>query len=291
VDGAFEIVARIAVLVFVVACMAAAGLGLGLRDVVVSLRRGRLVALALIENFGVAPAVAWVLARAFGLEPPYATGLVLLGIAAGAPFLPKLAEIARGDAAFSIGLMLLLTVGTAAVLPVALPLLTPGLSADPWTILRPILVTMLVPLAAGMLVRANSRQRANWLRPAVGAVSNVAMVAAVVLLIGLNLGAMLDTFGSGAVLAAIVFVASMVTIGYGLGGPAPTTRSVLGLGTGQRNIAAALILAGSAADPRVVVTVLLATIAGLFVLVPAARLMGRPVPRPVAGAVPLEVTR
>lgn len=62
-DGAFEVVARVAVLVFVVAGMAATGLGLGVRDLVGPLRRVRLVALALVANFVVAPAVAYGLTR------------------------------------------------------------------------------------------------------------------------------------------------------------------------------------------------------------------------------------
>jgi len=291
-EGALEIVAKAAVLVFVVACMATAGLGLGVRDVVAPLRRVRLVGLALVANFVVAPAVAWGLAAAFGLEPPYATGLILLGSAAGAPFLPKLAALARGDGAFAVGLMLLLTVGTAVFMPVALPLLVPGLSADAWSILRPILATMLLPLAAAMFVRGCSERWANRLRPAVGLVSNVGMVVAVVMLIGLNVRAMLDTFGSGAVAAAFVFVLAMLAVGYVLGGPAPTTRSVVGLGSGQRNIAAALtVVAGNADDPRVVIMLLVSTIVGLLVLVPAARYVGRPAPRVAAVAVPEEAAR
>jgi BASS family bile acid:Na+ symporter len=102
------------------------------------------------------------------------------------------------------------------------------------------------------------------------------MVVAVGLLIVLNFQAMLDTLGSLAVAAALVFVLAMVVTGYLLGGPSPTTCSVLGLGTGQRNIAAALIAAGgSSDDPRVVVMLLLSTIAGLFVLLAAALLMAR----------------
>jgi BASS family bile acid:Na+ symporter len=290
-DGAFETVARVAVLVFVVAGMAAAGLGLGLRDVAAPLRRGRLVALALVANFGIAPAAAWALARAFNLEASHAAGLLILGAAAGAPFLPKLAELAHGDAAFAVGLMLLLTVGTAVFLPVALPLLVPGLSADPWPIMRPILVTVLLPLAVGMLVRASSPLRAGRLRPAVVAVSNISMVAAVVVLIGLNAPAMLDVLGSGAIAAALVFVAALVAVGYVLGGPEPQTRSVLSLGTGQRNIAAALVAAGgSSDDPRVVVMLLVSTIAGLVVLVPAAGLFGRPTLLRPAKTIPLELT-
>jgi BASS family bile acid:Na+ symporter len=299
VDGLFEIVARATVLVFVVACMAAAGLSLGVRDVLAPLRRGRLVAFALAANFLVAPAVAYALAAAFRLDPPHATGLVLLGSAAGAPFLPKLAELARGDVAFSVGLMLLLTVGTEVFMPVALPFLTPGLSSDLWPILRPILLTMLVPLAAGMLVRARSEAWAARLRPPLARVSNVSMALAVALLVGLNLRAMLDTLGSGVVAAALLFVIASLTIGYAVGGPSRGTRSVLGLGTGQRNIAAALIVATeNAVDPGVVTTLLVCTLTGLLVLVPAARFLARrrsaePGGQPGAagGLIPAEVTR
>src|SRR5687767_14920323 len=107
--------------------MAAAGLGLGVRDVVAPLRRARLVLLALAANFVVAPALAYALAQLVGLDRPHAVGLLLLAGAAGAPFLPKLAELARGDLAFSVGLMLLLMVASVVFLPVALPLLIPGL--------------------------------------------------------------------------------------------------------------------------------------------------------------------
>ncbi|HVK16437.1 MAG TPA: bile acid:sodium symporter [Fimbriiglobus sp.] len=272
-----EVVAKVAVLVFVVACMAAAGLGLGVRDVIAPLRRARLVALAVVANFVVAPALAYALIAVIPLERPYAIGLLLLGGAAGAPFLPKLAELAKGDLAFSVGLMLLLTVGSVAFMPVVLPLLIPGLSADPWPILRPLLVTMLLPLAAGMAVRRRSERWASRLRPVIGVVSNVSMVLAVVLLVGLNFGAMIGTFGSGAVAVAVLFVAVSLAVGYALGGPAPGTRSVLGLGTGQRNVAAALVIATQnfPDDPGVVVMILVSTLAGLVVLLVAARRFAR----------------
>src|SRR5262245_66277996 len=136
--------------------MVAAGLGLGVGDVLAPFRRARLVLFAVVANFVIAPAVAYALTKAVTLDQPYAVGLLLLGGAAGAPFLPKLAELARGDVAFSVGLMLLLTVGSVLFMPVVLPLLIPGLSADPWPLLRPLLLTMLLPLGIGMIVRSRS---------------------------------------------------------------------------------------------------------------------------------------
>ncbi len=99
------------------------------------------------------------------------------------------------------------------------------------------------------------------------------MILTLVLLIGLNFTAMLGTFGSGAVAVGVVFVSLSLAVGYVLGGPAPTTRSVLGLGTGQRNIAAALLIATQnfADNPGVVAMLLVSTLAGLIPLLLAAR--------------------
>ena len=141
------------------------GLGLGVRDVLAPLRRGRLLAAALVANFVAAPGIAWALVSILDLSAPHAFGLLLLGGAAGAPFLSKLAELARGDVAFSVGLMLLLTIGSAAFMPAVLPFLVPGLSVGAWPILRPILATMLLPLGIGMLVRAASGRWADRFRP------------------------------------------------------------------------------------------------------------------------------
>lgn len=275
-DDALEIVSKLAVLVFVVTCMVTVGLGLSARDVVAPLRRARLVALAVLANFVVAPAIAYALTRLVPLERPHAIGLLLLGGAAGAPFLPKLAQLARGDLAFSVGLMLLLVVGSVFFMPVVLPLLIPGLAAGPWPILRPLLFTMLVPLAVGMAVKSRSPRWAARGRPMFEKASNVSMVLAVALLIGLNFDAMLGTFGTGAVAAGVAFVSLSLATGYALGGPNPGVRSVLGVGTGQRNVAAALVIATqNFADPGVVVMLLTTTLAGLVVLVFAARWFAR----------------
>lgn len=269
--------ANLAVLAFVVTSMLAAGLGLTVAAVAAPLRRGRLVAGSLLANFAIAPAIAYGLTRVVPLSEAHAAGLILLGGAAGAPFLPRLAAAARGDVAFSVGLMLLLMVGSVAFLPVALPWMIPGVEADPWPLLRPLLVTMLLPIAAGMAARRWAPLKAALARPAVERVATVSMVVAVLLLAGRNAGAMIGTFGSGAAVSAVAFVVLSAAFGFALGGPAWETRSVLGLGTGQRNVAAALVIATqNFTDPGVVVMLLVSTFAGLAVLLAAARVWSQP---------------
>jgi bile acid:Na+ symporter, BASS family len=65
-------------------------------------------------------------------------------------------------------------------------------------------------------------------------------------------------------------------VGWALGGPDADTRPVLGLGTAQRNIAAALVVGSqSFSNPSVVVMVVVVAIVSLVILLPLARLLAR----------------
>src|SRR2546430_15687963 len=65
----------------------------------ISLRNGKLVFLALLANFVLMPLGALAIATLLRLDQPLGIALLLLGAAAGAPFLPKLAGIAKGNLA------------------------------------------------------------------------------------------------------------------------------------------------------------------------------------------------
>ena len=56
------------------------------------------------------------------LSEPLRIGLILLGTAAGAPFLPKIVETAKKEVAFAVALTVLLLVCTLGYLPLVLPL-------------------------------------------------------------------------------------------------------------------------------------------------------------------------
>jgi BASS family bile acid:Na+ symporter len=96
----------------------------------------------------------------------------------------------------------------------------------------------------------------------------------VLLLVGLNLGALAGTFGSFALGSCAFFVLATVGIGRLLGGSDPSLRSVFALGAGNRNISAALIVAGASFDdPAIQVMLIVASVVGLLVLLALARLM------------------
>src|SRR6266850_818666 len=91
--------ASVAVLVFVLSSMLAMGLGLGVAQIIAPLRSIRLMASSLLANFVLMPLAALGLAKLLQLDEPLGIGLLLLGAAAGAPFLPKLADLAKGNLA------------------------------------------------------------------------------------------------------------------------------------------------------------------------------------------------
>ena len=259
-------------LTFVLSSMLAMGLGLSIQQITGPLRNIRVVVLSLVANFVLMPLAAIFLARVLRLDEPLGVGLLLLGAAAGAPFLPKLAQIAKGNLAFAVGLMVLLMVITVGYLPVVLPLLLPGVSVNPAKIARSLVLLMLLPLAAALWVNATFPSAASRVKPLLDRTSNVSLILLIVLLTLSNISSVLSVFGTRGILAGLLFLAAGYGIGWALGGPAADTQRVLGLGTAQRNIAAALVVGSqSFDDPKVVVMIVVVAIVGLLLLMPLSR--------------------
>ena len=262
----------VTMLVFVVSSMLAVGLSLTVGQIVVPLRNGKLVALALLGNFVLMPLGAFVVARLLWLDESLRVALLLLSTAAGAPFLPMLAGIAKGNLAFAVGLMVLLMVLTVGYMPLVLPLLLEGVAVDPTKIARSLVLLMLLPLALGLGVKARYALAAARVRPFLDRVSTLSLAFLTVLIFAVNINNLVALFGTRGVLASILFLCVGVGIGWFLGGPVPDTRGVMALGTAQRNIAAALVVGGqNFDDPKVVVMVAVVAIVGLLVLFPFAR--------------------
>ena len=85
------VLAQVAGLLFVLASMLAMGLSLTVPMIVSSVSNVRVMLLALAVNFVVVPALAYGAAELLvdDANPGLQTGLVLVGTAAGAPFLPS----------------------------------------------------------------------------------------------------------------------------------------------------------------------------------------------------------
>jgi BASS family bile acid:Na+ symporter len=222
--------ANAAVVVFVVSSTLGVGVRLTIGQILTPLRDGRLVALSLLANFVLSPLAAIAIASVLRLDEPLRIGLLLCGVAAGAPFVLKLAEMAKGNMAFAVGLMVVLMVTTVGYMPLFLPMLLAGVSVDGGKIAQSLIVLMLIPLALGLAVRAWLQPTAARLAPLVGSVSSVAMILVILLTTAAHFPSVISVVGTFAILAAVVFTAVCLGIGWVLGGPAEGNARRAGFG-------------------------------------------------------------
>lgn len=241
----------IATLAFTWSSMLAVGLAHTFREVLDPLRRIGVVILALIANFVLAPLLAELLIRVLSLETPHAIGLLLLSMAAGAPFVVQLVKAADGDLARSAALLVLLMPVSVVYLALVFPrvLATPALSGFATTevgvgaIAWPLVLNILSPLAIGLSVRRLAEELARRVQPYLGKTATLAVIVLIAATVLLNLRAIVALFTQVAIVALLLFTAGTFVIGYLCGGRDRERRVVLGLGTGQRGVAAALVVA------------------------------------------------
>src|SRR5260370_41708052 len=154
------------------------------------------------------------MAAVVGLAQRLGIAFLLLGPAAGATFLPKLAGIAKGNLAFAVGLMVLLMVLTVAYMPLVLPLLLEGVSVDPMKIARSLLLLMLLPLGVGLAVNARFGSIAERMRAPLNRISSLSLALLIVLLLVTNIQNVVALFGTRGIFASILLLFSVVGIGW-----------------------------------------------------------------------------
>lgn len=232
-------------LVFAVSSMLATGLALTVAQIWDPLRRNpRRVVLALVASFVIVPGVAWGLAGLLD-NREYAAGLVLFASVAGAPFIVKLTEIAEGDLALATGLIVLLLVGTVIYLPLVLPFSLRGIEVPVGEVALQLSLQLLAPLVVGLVVRARYPEAAASIVDIAAKVSNLSLVLLLALIVMTSVADMIGMFGSGAIAAVVAVVAVSALSGWLFGGPSRAGRTTLAMATGQRNFAAAFVVANA----------------------------------------------
>ena len=184
------------------------------------------------------------------------TALILVGACAGAPFLPKLAQMSKGDLALSVGLMVMLMMVTIFYAPLVLPPLLPGAQLDALAIAQSL---TLLPLGIGLLVKWRYAETAAEWQPHLSQASTYSLLVLIVAALVLQFRNIIGAIGSWLILGTLLLVVGAYLVGWllSLGGN-PATRTVAALGTAQRNLSAALLAGASFDDPEILVVTLVA---------------------------------
>ena len=242
----------------VIRCLTVAALGglllaVGLRltwgEVAGALRRCRLVSV-LVVNFIVVPVLVVMLARVFHLDRDLTIGMVLLAASPFAPVVPVFTRMARADLALAAGLTGVFPFLSALLTPVVCVLAlkavpgAEGVRFNFLSVLAVLVATITLPLALGVAVNHwRSTLARTVLRPveiaseAVGALS-LAFVTTV------EFKTVLATGLKPLLIMVLISELSLVA-GYFASSTHCDARRVVALGTSNRNIALAVLVAVS----------------------------------------------
>jgi BASS family bile acid:Na+ symporter len=266
------------VVVFTVTNLASMGLQVDIPPVLKTLRSVKLLALVVVWGWVVGPVLGYLITVVVPLAEPFAAVVLLTSLAPCAPFLPPMVGKARGDVNFAGAFIPLAAVGTVVFMPLLAPLMIKGLTVSAMALAKPLVITVLIPLLVGALVRTYAAAMAGKIFPTVKRIAGLSTALTVLFCLVLYGQQMLQTAGSFALLSMTLFMGVLGLITYRFGfGLRQNQRSVMSLGMGTRNIAAVFagVLAIPNGDPRMVAMVVMWTLWSFILAVLVAPLLGR----------------
>jgi BASS family bile acid:Na+ symporter len=195
------------------------------------------------------PLFAAFLAAVFHLHPAVKAALVLLAVSPVPPVLPRQQLKVGGSSSYVLGLLVTSALLSIVLVPVTIKLLATVFQVDvsisPASDAKVVGTTVLLPLALGMVVRAQAPELAQRSAPDLGKLATAILVLAAAPLLVVGWRSMLELIGNGTLVAIVAFILVGVTVGDLLGGPEPANRTTLGLATASRHPGLAITIAAA----------------------------------------------
>lgn len=160
------------------------GMTLRVRDFKLVFQRPRDVFIGALAQFTIMPALAWLLAKFFGLPPELAAGVILVGTCPGGTSSNVMTYLARGDVALSVSM----TMTTTVLAPIVTPLLTWYLAGE-WVeislsaMMLSIVQVVILPIVLGIIINTffeETVQKVVTLLPLISVTAIVLIVGGVV---------------------------------------------------------------------------------------------------------------
>jgi BASS family bile acid:Na+ symporter len=130
---------------------------------------------------------------------------------------------------------------------------------DVAAIAQSLILLMLLPLAIGLLVKWRYANMAAEWQPHLSQASTYSLMLLIVAALLLQFRNIIGAIGSWLILGTLLLAAGALVIGYLLSfGSDMPNRKVAALGTGQRNLSAALLVSASFGDAETLVMTLVA---------------------------------
>lgn len=252
------------------------------------LRHPGLLLRSVVAVFVAMPLVALLIVEVFALPRATEIALVVLALAPIPPLLPKKGTKAGGEGAYALGLMVMMGLLSVALIPLILMALGTYFHREfgmsPLAIAKVVVVMIVIPLLAGMTVRAAWPALAAKLVGPIALLSLILLLGCAALVLYAVMPAVTHLVGNGTVLAIAAFVIVGLLVGHLLGGPVPERRTVLALSTASRHPAIALAIAKSnfPDEPHLAATIVLYLLVATVLAIPYIQWRRRSAPSGVA---------
>jgi BASS family bile acid:Na+ symporter len=217
-------------------------LGMGLTLTVDDFRRVLTAPLEILGGvalqFTVMPLAGWSLSQALGLPPEFAAGLILVACCPGGTASNIIAYLSRADVALSVSMTSVSTILAVMMTPtLATFFIGNTVAVDPLGLFTKTVTVVLLPVAAGLLMRRFTPKLANGLLP----IAPPLAVLLVTLIVASIIGSGRDIIREAAP-SLFVAVITLHALGFGLGyglssliTPRRTVRRTVSIEVGMQN--------------------------------------------------------
>jgi BASS family bile acid:Na+ symporter len=176
----------------------------------------------------------------------YVAGLVLATLGAGSAASLKAAQLAkRADLPLAVSVVVVLQLVNIVAVPLWAGQVVTGASISAWDIVKSLLLLVLLPLVAGLFIRARYADHAKSWQPELVKAANIALVIALATGISANWSTIKSMFGSWVIVTVLVIIIVAGVLGVLLGGRRAEVGTTSGLVSVIRFGSLGLIIIGS----------------------------------------------
>lgn len=251
------------------------GLQASLLDAISLFRRPSLLFRSLFSMNVVMPAFAAFMAATLQLNPAVKIALVMLAVSPVPPLLPSQQLKLGGRSSYVGGLLVSAALLSIVLVPLTIEIMGKIFAQDihmgPMAVAKVMAKTVLLPLAAGMLVRRLLPDLARKIARPFSRIALLFLLVAALVPMVVFAPNMANMLGNGTLLAIVIFVMVGTAVGHLLGRPDLSERSTLALATASRHPGLAMAIAGAnypGLRRNVAAVILLYLIVKAIVLIP-----------------------
>lgn len=229
------------------------GLNLKIDDFKLFKTRPRPVLAGLIGQIIVLPLLAWLLGRAFGLEPIFLIGFVLIACCPGGSSSNVFSMLAKGDVALSVSL----TACSSIITLVTVPLIMEGVTTAAGSavqvhlpvgkLLMQNIVLMFLPIVVGIAVRKRWANAANKMHNILSRIAFPALIFLATVFFIQNRDAIIDSFGQLGLSVSVLILLAMgsgALLSHSMSLTGKERRTIV-IEVGMQNAAQAIAIASS----------------------------------------------